>query len=73
MAATHKTEKFQAEREVDFYGRKRQYHAGKEICNNFNGTRGCQLARCRNAHVCYDYRGEHARQNCTIAKNTATT
>lgn len=28
----HKTEKFQIEKEVDLYSRKRQYHAGKEIC-----------------------------------------
>lgn len=69
MAATQKTEKLQLEREVDSYGRKRLYHAGKEICNNFNGTRGCQLSRCRNAHICLDCRGEHARQNCTLAKN----
>lgn len=69
MAATQKTEKLQLEREVDYYGKKQLYHAGKEICNNFNGTRGCQLSRCRNAHICLDCRGEHARQNCTLAKN----
>lgn len=28
---THKTEKFQIEKEVDLYSRKRQYHAGKEF------------------------------------------
>lgn len=55
---THKTEKFQIEKEVDLYSRKRQYHAGKEICNNFNSERRCQLSRYKTAHLCSDCNGE---------------
>ena len=54
--------------DMDSYGRKRQFHEGKEICNNFNGVRGCQLPRCRNAHLCIECKGDHSKQKCTYAK-----
>ena len=56
--------------DIDSYGRKRQFHEGREICNNFNGSRGCQLPRCRNAHLCIECKGEHSKQNCPYTKNS---
>lgn len=35
----------------DSYGRSRVYHFGKEICNNFNGDRGCKAFRCNNLRM----------------------
>lgn len=35
----------------DSYGRSRVYHLGKEICNNFNGDRGCKAFRCNNLRM----------------------
>lgn len=56
--------------DMDSYGRKRQFHDGREICNNYNGVRGCQLPRCRNAHLCIECKGEHSKQNCSYSKNS---
>ncbi|KAL3877964.1 hypothetical protein ACJMK2_035605 [Sinanodonta woodiana] len=47
---------------IDAYGRERVLYLGKEICNNFNGTKGVAL-RCRNIHVCLNCKGDHARLN----------
>ncbi|XP_055999644.1 uncharacterized protein LOC125649823 [Ostrea edulis] len=55
----------------DSYGRKRNFHAGREICNNFNGQRGCQLARCRNAHICLECKEDHSKLNCPSTKNSS--
>lgn len=64
---THKAEKFQIEKKVGLYSRKRQYYAGIEG-NNFNSARQCQLSKCNNAHLCSDCNGELSKQNCTLAK-----
>ncbi|CAC5405182.1 unnamed protein product [Mytilus coruscus] len=53
----------------DTYGRERIFHSGREICNNFNGYRGCILPRCRNAHVCFVCKGDHSKINCQQTKN----
>ncbi|VDI01036.1 Hypothetical predicted protein [Mytilus galloprovincialis] len=53
----------------DTYGRERVFHSGREICNNFNGHRGCILPRCRNAHVCLACKGDHPKINCQQTKN----
>lgn len=63
---THKTEKFQIEKEVDLYSRKWQYHAGKEICNNFNSERRCQLSRYKTAHLCSD-----CNRNCLVSRKSS--
>ena len=53
----------------DRYGRPRSFHDGKEICNNFNGSKGCTRANCTFAHVCARCRiGGHPQMNCR--KNT---
>ena len=36
----------------DSYGRQRVTYGGQEICNNFNGEKGCNRPRCNNLHVC---------------------
>ncbi|XP_021346290.1 uncharacterized protein LOC110445818 [Mizuhopecten yessoensis] len=38
--------------ETDRHGRKRVFHEGTEVCNNFNGSRGCNRANCPLKHVC---------------------
>ncbi len=38
---------------------------GKEICNNFNTSRGCNARACRNAHICLTCKQmDHAKMNC---------
>jgi hypothetical protein len=47
----------------DRYGWPRSFHDGKEICNNFNGNKGC--TNCTFAHVCARCRiGGHPQMNC---------
>ena len=53
----------------DSYGRERLFHMGREICNNFNGFKGCISPKCRNFHVCLICKGDHSKQSCTQAKN----
>lgn len=53
----------------DSYGREKVFHMGREICNNFNGFRGCVSQKCRNYHVCIICKGDHSKQSCTQAKN----
>lgn len=55
--------------DMDFYGRRREFHEGREICNNFNGFRGCHIPRCKNAHICISCRGDHSKHNCS-SKNS---
>ncbi|KAK3106164.1 hypothetical protein FSP39_014029, partial [Pinctada imbricata] len=56
------------DKETDTYGRKRMFFSGKEICNNFNGERGCKLFMCNNSHICLDCKGDHSRLSCPNAK-----
>ena len=53
----------------DSYGRERLFHMGREICNNFNGFKGCISPKCRNFQVCLICKGDHSKQSCTQAKN----
>ncbi|KAK3099253.1 hypothetical protein FSP39_001635 [Pinctada imbricata] len=62
----------QSDKETDTYGRKRMFFLGKEICNNFNGERGCKLFRCNNSHICLDCKGDHSRLSCQNTKNGTT-
>lgn len=48
----------------DMYGRERILYNGKEICNNFNGVKGCNVKHCRNQHVCIVCKGDHPKINC---------
>ena len=57
------------ERNSDVYGRPKVYHLGKEVCNNFNGEKGCSRPRCNNLHVCLTCKQEHPRYKCSEAKN----
>lgn len=52
-------------KESDSYGRKRVYHYGQEICNNYNGDRGCSRANCIHAHVCVGCRKDHPKSQCS--------
>ena len=36
----------------DIHGRLNVMHKGKEICNNFNGVKGCINASCSFLHFC---------------------
>ena len=58
----------QKQTEPDTYGRERINYLGREICNNFNGARGCMSPKCRNFHVCLLCKGEHSRMSCSQAK-----
>lgn len=59
--------------DVDTYGRERVFHNEREICNNFNGHRGCTSARCRNHHICIVCKGDHAKVHCPqLSKNGVT-
>ena len=49
----------------DARGRQRFYMKGEEICNNFNGNKGCFRNRCHNLHVCIVCHGPHPRSQCT--------
>ena len=49
----------------DILGRSRVMFKGKEICNNFNGERGCIRPYCAFLHVCKRCRGSsHGESSC---------
>ena len=51
-------------KDVDIHGRTRHLVQRKEICNNFNGDKGCFRASCLRAHVC------HSQINCHLNKDS---
>ena len=53
----------------DSHGRQRSFIKGDEICNNFNGNKGCFRSRCNNLHVCLECHGPHSRSQCTKDKD----
>ena len=54
----------------DSHGRQRLFMKGEEICNNFNGNKGCLRSRCNNLHVCLECQGPHSRSQCTKDKDS---
>lgn len=54
----------------DVKGRSRVTFQGKEICNNFNGQKGCHYARCQNLHICITCKKEHPQHTCSVSKNS---
>ena len=50
---------------VDSMGRLKKFHQGREICNNFNGEKGCFRNRCVHAHVCLRCYQEHPQNKCS--------
>ena len=57
------------DKESDSHGRKRINYKGREICNNYNGDRGCNNPRCINWHICLECKGEHPKVSCATSKN----
>ena len=50
---------------TDRYGRPRFYYEGKEICNNFNGSKGCPRPNCTFAHICSKCKAtSHSQNEC---------
>lgn len=58
--------------ESDSQGRPRVAYQDREICNNFNSFKGCENARCGNAHVCLRCQGDHSVKKCNDSKNGQT-
>ena len=52
-------------RATDIIGRSRLFHAGQEICNNFNAVGGCTKGRCWFHHICRLCKGSHSAVNCS--------
>jgi hypothetical protein len=51
--------------ELDMRGRKRIFHNGAELCNNFNALRGCTRAECAFAHICITCKSsKHGKDLC---------
>ncbi|KAK6185677.1 hypothetical protein SNE40_007858 [Patella caerulea] len=50
----------------------KQFHLGKEICQNFNTEKGCYRYRCFFLHVCSSCKTEHSRAKCPASKNDGT-
>lgn len=53
---------------MDTHGRPRLFHNNKEICNNFNGDRGCNVAACSKSHVCLTCKNNHSKLECPLEK-----
>lgn len=56
-------------RSKDVKGRSRVSYQGKEICNNFNGQKGCHYTKCQNLHVCLTCKKDHPQHACSTSKN----
>lgn len=54
---------------LDMHGRTKMLFRGTEICNNFNGERGCFAKRCLYSHVCLLCNRNHSKVLCPQAKN----
>ena len=53
----------------DSLGRQKVFSQFKEICNHFNGDKGCTRQRCSFLHVCLTCKKNHPRTQCTESKN----
>ena len=68
----HSAPRSQGYDNVDVYGRQRVYKGGAEICNNFNGERGCKTPRCSRQHRCFTCNREnHGASSCRASMNTS--
>jgi hypothetical protein len=38
--------------QTDMHGRRRIFHKGAELCNNYNSENGCKRQQCLMSHVC---------------------
>ena len=54
----------QVDRRSDYLGRKRVFHQGSEVCNNFNGRKGCFRINCKFVHACSTCKGSHCVDKC---------
>lgn len=55
---------------VDSHGRTRVFFANREICNNFNGDRGCSVPVCNKLHACIACKNsDHPKPNCPLGKS----
>ena len=59
-------------KDVDIHGRTRHLVEGNEICNNFNGDKGCFRANCLRAHICLNCHKAHSQINCYLNKDSST-
>jgi hypothetical protein len=49
-----------------------QYYKGREICNNYNGPRGCTREFCHYEHVCLQCSGTHTASSCGQSSRQAS-
>ncbi|PJE77841.1 hypothetical protein CI610_03229 [invertebrate metagenome] len=55
---------------VHTHGRPRLFQGNKEICNNFNGDRGCNASVCTKLHVCIACKSsDHSKNNCPLGRS----
>jgi hypothetical protein len=57
---------------TDRYGRPRFYYEGKEICNNFNGSKGCPRPNCTFAHICSKCKARFDQSTLTLFSRNRT-
>ena len=48
----------------DMRGRVKKFFNGQEICNNYNGPKGCIRERCNYSHVCLSCHNSHPQKKC---------
>ena len=54
----------QIDKTSDMRGRAKQFFNGQEICNNYNGSKGCIRDRCNYSHVCLSCHNSHPQRKC---------
>ena len=54
--------------DTDRLGRRRVVHLGKEICDHFNGPKGCYVNNCLRLHACLNCKGPHSQSACPLGK-----
>ena len=59
-------------KDVDIHGRTHHLVEGNEICNNFNGDKGCFRGNCLRAHICLNCHKAHSQINCYLNKDSST-